>query len=276
MIPNLTIIFIIFSILVCFGVPVGLIIGFRVKKQMPLLPLLIGALSFLLTVLFIESAFHSIMLGFFPQIRTNVLLYTLYGASAAGVFEESARLLCFVLIKKFSKKPQTVMTGISYGIGHGCFEAFAIVGLTMVNNLIISLQINILGIDALKALMPGADAATINQVYSALGETPSIMFFYSGFERLAAIGAQIALSVIVYHAVFSPKRKLLYPLAIILHMILDVPAALYQVNAGLSIDLTELLTLILAAVIVVIAILINKFCPTLKSENPPLDELPNQ
>ncbi|MDR0947304.1 MAG: YhfC family intramembrane metalloprotease [Ruminococcus sp.] len=258
MIPNLTIIAIIFCILVCFGTPVALIIGFRVKKQMPLLPILIGALSFFVTVMVIESAFHSVILGLFPQIRKSVLLYTLYGASAAGVFEESARLLCFILIKKYSTKPQTVLTGISYGIGHGSFEAVVLVGLSMVSNLILALQINLMGIDTLTSLMPGTAVSALEQVYTALRDTPSLIFFYSGIERIAAIGAQIALSVIMYHAVNTPKRKLLYPLAILLHMILDVPAALYQVNSGISIDLTEILTFVLAALIVGCAVLITQ------------------
>ena len=56
-----------------------------------------------------------------------IKLYALYGGLAAGLFEETGRLLAF----RFILKPHTArITALSYGIGHGGIEAFWVMGLS--------------------------------------------------------------------------------------------------------------------------------------------------
>lgn len=99
---------------------------------------LTGAGTFVLFALVLEPILHNLVLrspaG--ASIQGNVLLYGLYGGLAAGLFEETGRLLAFRLV--LQKSPARI-TALSYGIGHGGIEALLLVGLTMVSNLILGL-----------------------------------------------------------------------------------------------------------------------------------------
>jgi len=56
------------------------------------------------------------------------------------------------------------------------------------------------------------------------------MFLLSGVERIFAIGIQISLSVIVFYSVFCKNKLWLFPLAIIMHAIIDITPAAFQVG----------------------------------------------
>ena len=64
------------------------------------------------------------------------------------------------------------------------------------------------------------------------------MFLLSPVERLAAIIAQISLSVLVWIAVTRAGKKLLYVLAILLHLLLDAVAVILN-GLGISTWLIE-------------------------------------
>ena len=56
------------------------------------------------------------------------------------------------------------------------------------------------------------------------------MFLIPGFERMFALTIHISLSVIVFYSVYENRRLWLYPAAILLHALIDAPAALAQVG----------------------------------------------
>ena len=74
----------------------------------------------------------------------------------------------------------------------------------------------------------------------------------SPVERLAAITAQIGLSVIVWFAVTGKKKVYLYPVAILLHAVLDAVAVL-AAKSGMSLIIVEALIWLIAVGIVLIA-----------------------
>ena len=96
----------------------------------------VGAATFVLFAMVLEAIFHNLVLGsaLGPVIQGNIWLYGLYGGLAAGIFEEVGRFLAFKLVLR---KQRDRVTALSYGIGHGGVEAFLLLGMTMVNNLII-------------------------------------------------------------------------------------------------------------------------------------------
>jgi uncharacterized membrane protein YhfC len=50
---------------------------------------------------------------------------------------------------------------------------------------------------------------------------------------------QISLSIIVFYAVYGKNKKWLFPLAIILHAIIDIPAAAMQIGLLKNVFLVE-------------------------------------
>ena len=89
--------------------------------------------------------------------------------------------------------------------------------------------------------------------FDALIQTPSWYFVLSPVERLAAITAQIGLSVIVWYAATGKKSKgSLFVLAILLHAILDGVAVL-TAKSGMSLIVVELFVWLIAIGITLIA-----------------------
>ena len=165
-------------------------------------------------------------------IQQNILLYALYGGLAAGLFEETGRLLAF----RFVLKTRTArLTALSYGIGHGGIEAFLVMGLSMIANLSLGLAYTS------GAPLPAEAAAAAETILS----TPAGMFLWGGLERLSAMALHMALSVLVFASVRTGRGRLLFPAAIAVHA--GVNFAAVVANAHLPIAATEAVVLLLTA-----------------------------
>ena len=79
----------------------------------------IGAGMFFLFAIILERLLHMVMV---PVVSGNVVLYVVYGAVAAGVFEETARFLSFRFLMKNSRSAENA---VSYGLGHGAVPSRA-------------------------------------------------------------------------------------------------------------------------------------------------------
>lgn len=212
--------------LICFLLPLILIWWARKKYQASLKSFFLGMIAFIVAVQILEAPFH---LYFLKMNLTTAswlsqpILYGLYGGLMAGIFEESARYICF---KWILKKENRIQDALSYGIGHGGIEAMLIVGTTYLSNLIVSLFINQGQLDAL-----GFSSELQEIVTQQLTMTSPILFGIAGYERLMTMIIQIGLSLLVFKAVREKKVRY-YVFAILLHALLDFPAAFYQL--GLS------------------------------------------
>lgn len=187
-------------------------------------PIVLGIAVFFIFALILEQIMHTLVLrpgldGSIELLENAPWLYVLYGVLAAGVFEETGRLVAFLITKKHYRD---IDSAVSYGIGHGGFEAVAIVGLGMVNGIIFSIMINS-GSEALAALPIPAEELINSQ--------PWYMYGLAIIERIVAMSLHIALSIIVFSAVMMKGKWWLFPLAILLHALANVTAAMMQ--AGL-------------------------------------------
>lgn len=229
MVSNLSLTGIIFSLLVSLLLPIGLIIYARKRYSVYFSTIAVGALIFIIFALVLESILHTYVLKLNPvtkAVMENPWIYAIYGSLAAGIFEESGRLAVF---KFFLKKQHQWKDGFAYGIGHGGIEAIILAGLTAINNLIYSLLINKGTFDALVgSKLP---SQTAEQLKNSLINTQWSLFFISGIERCFAIAIQIGLSILVIYAVRN-RNYIYYLLAILIHALIDFPAALYQKGVG--------------------------------------------
>lgn len=185
------------------------------------IPMIVGAAVFIIFVQVLEQISHLLVLrpgadGSIDLVSSAPWLYVLYGILAAGIFEETGRLVAFLLMKR---KYHTTSSAVSYGIGHGGIEAVLIVTLGMLSTLIFAVMLN--SGTSLPDALPGGIA-------ESLVHTPAYMYGVSIFERVLAIVLHIALSVIVFQAVMRKGKWWLYILAIILHALANLTAAMYQ------------------------------------------------
>ncbi len=197
---------------------------------------LVGALCFTLFATVLESVLHSVILtGNSPLSKTimsSTLLYMLYTAFAAGIFEETGRYCGF---RYLLKRQNDASCSVAYGIGHGGMEVVILLGTTYI---MLALTQN--------GLSLGDDAATETLLATAASITPSTAALAIA-ERISALMAHVGLSVLVFTAVRQPAKWWRYPLAIFLHALLDAPAALYQLGTISSVLFVELLAFLFGA-----------------------------
>jgi uncharacterized membrane protein YhfC len=220
--------------------PVVTFLVLRKKFGLQGIPVLVGVAAFILFAQILEQILHGIVLrpgadGTIPLLKLPAL-YVLYGVLSAGIFEETARFLSFKLLKD---KYTGIGTALSYGIGHGGIEALLLGGILMLNNVLISFLIN-----------TGVDIVPAETIAALTGASPYI-FFVSFVERAMAFTAQLALSVLVWSAVNDKGKIWLFPAAILLHALVDLPAVLTQIGVISNLVLAEVL---IAVCVVVVSI----------------------
>ena len=221
MVPTLSILFMAVSCAIGFGVPIGLLLYLRISKKADLTPFFVGCAVMLVFALILEALVHKIVFAspVGETILNNTLLYGIYGGFMAGLFEETGRLLAFKTVLK--KNRDKNINAVMYGAGHGGFEAIALVGTTMINNIIWSVLINTGNMSALTEKVPGEALAQVEQSIQQLTTMQPHMFLMGGIERIFAIVLHIALSVLVWFAVKKKGKGYLYIAAILIHWAVD-------------------------------------------------------
>ena len=220
-VPTLSLVCMALAALFCFAMPVLLLIYYK-KKGADVLPFFVGCAVFVLFALILETLMHQLVLKVLPvgeKIMGNTLLYALYGGLAAGIFEETGRFLAFKTVLK--KKLGNDRNALMYGAGHGGIEAILIVGLTYIGNIVMSVLINAGQTDMLTATATGETADQLKTVLDSLITTAPWTYLLAIVERALAITTHICLSVLVFFAVKKPGKGWLFPLAILLHAVLD-------------------------------------------------------
>ena len=102
---------------VAVGLPVALFIIMSIKKKADNRCFAIGAVTFIIFALILESIFHRIVLSVVGEsLFTKTAFLAIYGGLAAGLFEETGRL---VAMKTVMKKYLTKKNALMYGVGHG-------------------------------------------------------------------------------------------------------------------------------------------------------------
>ena len=205
------------------AVPVCLSVYLVRKHHARLSTILIGAGTFILFALVLESIMHQLVLKgpHGASILDNTLRYAIYGGLAAGVFEETGRFLSMKFLMK--KEPSAPLPGVAYGIGHGGVEMLIIFGITMINNLVISALINSGQTDVIFSKVP---VEAVEQLRSQLDQLQTI--------GVGTLVLHLGLSMMVWVAVRKGGKWLwLFPAAIALHAIVDAGAVLLQKSAGM-------------------------------------------
>ncbi|MBE7005457.1 MAG: YhfC family intramembrane metalloprotease [Ruminococcaceae bacterium] len=230
MIPTGTVVWLAIAAAWCTLLPIGLLIWWRRTRKAKLLPALVGALVFVVFARVLEALLHMVcIMGDNPvahAINGNVWLYMLYGALAAGVFEECGRYVGFRFLLTKRRFPERD-TAVTYGIGHGGIESILLVGVTFGLYAAMAALLNAGNTDAALALANG-DPAVLSQLAAQLGQLTPGACLLNMVERLFAIIFHIGLSIYVFLAVRDRTQRSWFPFAIALHAIADMPAALYQ------------------------------------------------
>lgn len=251
-VPASNILAMICTLLIAVGLPILLLIVWKVKSKAKLYPFFLGCGTFIVFALVLEQICHTVVQLLTGTLLTdNIVFYAIYGGLAAGLFEETGRL---VVMKFCMKKDLEKKNAIMYGIGHGGIEAILLIGMTYVSNLSLAITVNSGSLGEIMATLegaqPGSSAAFLTQI-APLWELPASQFLLAGVERIGAIGLHIVMSYLVYLAV---KRSRLgwYGLSILVHAFAN--AGIVLLAQVLPIAAVEFVFIVFVAIMLVMVV----------------------
>ncbi|MDR3097574.1 MAG: YhfC family intramembrane metalloprotease [Paraburkholderia sp.] len=192
-----------------------------------------GVAVFALFATVIERALNGYVLHANPvtaQLLANPLAFVLYGALAAGVCEEVGRYIAMrMLARRAGQQPGAShtpadSTGLAYGIGHGGAEAWFVGVLVQLQWIVFAVLANRGELDAHLSNLSMDAVLRLHLVLATLSPLVAGVF---ALERTAAFVFQIGLSVLMWRGVRAGRKSIL-PIAIALHALIDVPAAMFQ------------------------------------------------
>ena len=234
MVPTSSLILMALNAILSTAVVVGLAWWLIRKHHARFSTILIGAGTFIVFALILESIMHQMVLkgpaG--AGILGNTLLYAIYGGLAAGIFEETGRFISMKYLMR--DEPSGPIPGVAYGIGHGGAEVIIIFTLTMVSNLVISALINSGQTGILFAKIPADAASQVQAQLDQLTSATAGTWLIGLWERFSALILHVGLSVLVWAAVRKGGKWMwLFPAAILLHALVDAGVVLLQKSIGM-------------------------------------------
>lgn len=250
-------------------IPIGLMAGiaavmliiplvlffFYKKKGADVLPFFIGCAVFIIFAYIVESIINYGVgqTEFGKRMSDNALLLAVYGGLMAGIFEETGRFVAFkTVLKKYRGND---LNALQYGAGHGGIEAVLTVTVSYISYILL---ISFAKKGNLETILGGADPASIYAVFDELADTSKWMYVLAVVERCLAIAAHIALSVLVWFAAKKREKIWLFPLAILLHALLDGVIVLCSKQFMLPTLAVEGVNAAITSIIILIAIRVWK------------------
>ena len=231
---------IIVGIILFVAIPIAIALIWKKLKSEPISTILTGAAAFILFALILEKPIQNVLI--FPTlmglpehaasriINANPYLWAFMVGLFPGIFEETGRLIAFKTVLKNRKNRET---SISYGIGHGGVEVMVtmLTSQGLITCLIYAVMINTGAfstvVEQAKTLAP----EQVDQLIAFAGQIAAFSFADLGMmsmERFFACLVHVGASILVFYACKDKKKLWLYPLAIILHTLIDGFAGLYM------------------------------------------------
>jgi len=237
---------IIISAIISIGLPIALFIFLRKKYNAKILPLILGIAGFMIFTFVLEKYVNLLFAVFFIFEKGLLLwiFWILRGIFIVGFFEETARFIAFKILKK---KCTGIETALSYGIGYIGINGIIAVGIPIVHTAIYIIE----NIVTNANIFQGEEVSILPELFLSLNIT-----------RISDMCVQMSCSVIVFYSVYGTKKLWLYPLAIMLHAIIEIPIVAFalkieSMNTNTMI-LMKCINFLYAIVLIVIARYVHK------------------
>lgn len=203
------------------------------KTKQPFELYLIGAVTFFVSAMVLENIPKVPVLSL-PAIKNSPVLTTVVASVFAGLFEETGRFIAF---RTAMKKNHDKKNAISYGIGHGGFEALFLILSTAITYIVMGIMINSGNTEKITADMDEATIALATEQLKAVSASTFSSVLPAVFERISAMTFHISSSVLVFAAAKNKKYIMFYPIAILLHFGFDMLSALYLTKTVTAIQM---------------------------------------
>ena len=190
---------------------------------------LIGAVTFIVSQVFhIPFNWAVEQTGLLPtDLSTwrNLLIVALFLGLSAGVFEETARYLSY---RFWAKDARSWSRGLMLGAGHGGIEAILLGVLATVSFVSLIVTVNN---EALLNAVPAEQRGLVTESLTTILETPWYGLLLGAVERVFAIAAHLAMSLLVLQ-VFLRKSIIWLFLSIGYHALFNAVAVVSVSRLG--------------------------------------------
>ncbi|MEA4831762.1 MAG: YhfC family glutamic-type intramembrane protease [Oscillospiraceae bacterium] len=241
-----------FTLVISILLPIAIWIWLGSTRKRVSIPVIAGAAGFIIAQFVIRLPILQLLWktdSFAKFVKGNKLIYFIFLAFTAALIETAFRLL---ILKGLLKDRLSFDCAFACGLGHGGAESIALIGLTYINNLVISIMIN-----------SGAASDLINDsVIAALRDTPASSFIAAGLERVFVLAFQISLSVILSYFIVMGRTWTGAALCFGVHFAVDFVIPLF-LSSGISVWICEAITLAVAVAAVVVSLLLKKIFPVM-------------
>ena len=215
----------ILAIIVVFIIPVIGALYLKIKKNIKISNFIIGALTFLISQVLIRLPLLN-YLGrntniFTKGIFSQMIPYIIFFSFTAGIFEECGRYISY---KFFLKDEDNLLSPISFGLGHGGFEASHF-------------------------LLPMVFKSIIHPLFAIYSVS-----YIAIVERIFAIIVHVSLTILVFIGVKKGSKKYLF-LSILLHGIYNF-IVVYLIQITRNPVLVEAVGALIAVLYLIIGIIL--------------------
>lgn len=229
MVSIYTVICCVISLLVCLFLPalIALVFTLKCKKQGILSAWILGAAGFFVTQILIRVPILTVLQSqswFLTFSQSSPFLYVFSLAFTAGLFELAGRFA----VAKLMRKNLTFRRSLAAGLGHGGIEAMLLVGMTYISNLLFIFMINTGTFDTLAAQVAGNELALsqLEQIRTQLLTSSPALFLLGAYERILAMIAHAAMSMLVCYGVAHNKALPCTLICLGIHTMIDLSAGI--------------------------------------------------
>lgn len=180
-----------------FVIPVVLIAVWKMRTRTSLVPVLAGAVTYLVFAVILQSVPDVL---FSQLVHQNIWLQTGYTALTTALLGGIGTYLTF---RFFLLKYPGCEIAVSYGLGYACLDCIAVLGIQNIQNYAFAQMINRKQIDALLESVASDQAAVASYqaLVKTLKNTNRMELILAGIEQLIFLFLQVALAVLIFYAV---------------------------------------------------------------------------
>ena len=251
------------SLLVSVALPLGVLVllAVKYKNRGMVIPWLLGAAGFFVTQILIRLPILTILQNqswFVSFSQEHLFLYAFGLAFTAGLFELAGRYA----VARILERKLDFHRSLAAGLGHGGIEAIVLIGSAYVSNLMFIVMINTGTYDILlqEAQTAGLSAAQLETTIAQLEmireqllHSSPALFLLAGFERILAMTAHAAMSMIVCYGVAHKKVLPCLLICLGIHTMIDLTAGI-SLLAGTVLSQTAVYVIVYLILAIVAAV----------------------
>lgn len=214
MVSTVTVMGMMFTMVVCFVIPLFLLAYFKARKRAQILLFVIG-ISLQITFVVVLERLCVGFLSSVPAIGGNPVAYAATAAVAAGIFETAEFAIAFRVLKPYLHR---VSQPMMFASGHAGANAMISAGMSSLTYYTFSLVVSQSGEEFLTQSLKGEELQYVQDMIAYVQGDP-LQFYLNGVDQILMIALYVSVGVLLWMAMsgyLSTKWVVSMPVLLIL------------------------------------------------------------